>query len=185
MGHRVLKHPALTYSFGGTIVMPPKQRSTGPQESFPFPDGQRMKPSGRCGVKQTHCRRGHEFTTENTIIRKNGQRLCRMCRNFNGLSWWRKLSKTEKSIRAARGRHMRKYDGFSLEEYAAMAKEQNGACAICGVVPEKLHVDHCHKTGKVRQLLCHKCNLGIGYFADSPEIMGKAIQYIKRHQIAE
>lgn len=58
-------------------------------------------------------------------------------------------------------------------------------CSICGVAPKTqkaLCIDHCHKTGKVRDVLCMNCNFAIGYFKDSEEIMQKAIDYINKHK---
>jgi len=50
--------------------------------------------------------------------------------------------------------------GVSDDEYARLLEAQGGGCAICGAKPKtrRLHVDHDHKTGKVRGLLCHRCN---------------------------
>jgi Recombination endonuclease VII len=50
--------------------------------------------------------------------------------------------------------------GVSDNEYARLLEAQGGGCAICGAKPKtrRLHVDHDHKTGKVRGLLCHRCN---------------------------
>lgn len=50
--------------------------------------------------------------------------------------------------------------GVSDDEYARMLAAQGGGCAICGAKPKtrRLHVDHDHKTGRVRGLLCHRCN---------------------------
>jgi Recombination endonuclease VII len=50
--------------------------------------------------------------------------------------------------------------GVGDDEYARLLKAQGGGCAICGAKPKtrRLHVDHDHKTGKVRGLLCHRCN---------------------------
>jgi hypothetical protein len=61
--------------------------------------------------------------------------------------------------------------------------KQNGCCAICGIPEDKLNyflsIDHNHKTKKVRGLLCHTCNRGIGLLKDNINILQKAIDYIK------
>jgi Recombination endonuclease VII len=85
----------------------------------------------------------------------------------------------------------RKIENFNLTEqqYEEMLIKQNYTCEICKE-PEstkrngqlkKLAVDHCHKTGKIRNLLCQFCNSGIGYFKDSIELLQKAIDYLKKH----
>ena len=62
-----------------------------------------------------------------------------------------------------------------------MLENQNGVCAIClnscnsGM---RLAVDHCHETGKVRQLLCRRCNQSIGKFNDDPILLQKAVDYL-------
>lgn len=65
--------------------------------------------------------------------------------------------------------------------YDYLLDQQNGRCAICGALPgrRRLSVDHDHVTGKVRALLCGNCNRGLGYFQDSPEILAKAIEYLR------
>lgn len=73
--------------------------------------------------------------------------------------------------------------GITLEEYDSMLEEQEGCCAICKTLPNerKLHVDHCHTTGKVRQLLCSGCNTAIGALKEDPEIIRAAAAYVERH----
>ena len=78
-----------------------------------------------------------------------------------------------------------KENGFNitLKEYRALLKKQNGRCAICGTdklakTKNRLSIDHCHKTGTVRGLLCHHCNFGLGHFQDNPELLMKAIRYL-------
>lgn len=75
---------------------------------------------------------------------------------------------------------------LSNEEYNLILKEQSYSCAICNIHQDDYHkefsVDHCHKTGKVRALLCNQCNSGIGFFRESTSIMKKAIDYIKKHK---
>lgn len=77
----------------------------------------------------------------------------------------------------------KKLYGVTPDYYELMLLNQNGRCAICktdnwGTTP---HVDHCHTTGKVRGLLCHKCNTGIGLLNDNVDIMNQAIQYLTEH----
>lgn len=76
--------------------------------------------------------------------------------------------------------------GLTLEDFEAMLERQGGGCAICEAPPTgegnrgRLHVDHDHATGRVRGLLCHRCNWGIGHFGDSAEVMQKAYRYLVR-----
>ena len=73
---------------------------------------------------------------------------------------------------------LKTYD-LTEEQYDQMNLAVSGRCQICGDSPDySLHVDHCHKTGKTRGLLCRTCNLGIGYFKDSTELLQIAIEYL-------
>jgi hypothetical protein len=61
-------------------------------------------------------------------------------------------------------------------------EKQKGKCAICNEEPKTvrgLHIDHCHKTGKVRGLLCHGCNVALGSFKEDVTLLNKAIEYIR------
>lgn len=78
--------------------------------------------------------------------------------------------------------------GISLDEYNKLLEEQKGVCAICDK-PEtytyrgkikNLSVDHDHSNGRIRGLLCYKCNLGIGQFEDSIELLDRAKQYLTK-----
>lgn len=74
--------------------------------------------------------------------------------------------------------------GITLDGYRNLLKLQGGKCAICGSeigdsVGNRLYVDHDHETGKVRGLLCSRCNFGLGNFKDSVELLSKAIRYLE------
>ena len=74
--------------------------------------------------------------------------------------------------------------GITLEEFRQMSKEQGDVCLICEEecnTGHRLSVDHDHTTGKVRGLLCRKCNNVLGHAGDNPEILRKAIQYLERN----
>lgn len=62
-----------------------------------------------------------------------------------------------------------------------MVIAQNGCCAICGTVPRRLVVDHCHSTNMVRALLCDRCNRGIGSFEDNGELLRAAAAYVDKY----
>lgn len=73
--------------------------------------------------------------------------------------------------------------GISSAEYDALLTAQGGVCAICRELPaegRRLCVDHAHKTGEVRGLLCDSCNNGIARFKDSINLLGEAIVYLSR-----
>ena len=86
----------------------------------------------------------------------------------------------------ARNRALKKY-GITIEEQEVMLRNQNGKCKICGkgiylfgdTKSNTAHVDHDHKTGKVRGLLCQECNTGLGKFCDNIEYLKNAIKYLE------
>lgn len=96
-----------------------------------------------------------------------------------------------KAYAKVRERRLKVDYGITPTDYAEMLDAQDGLCAICGK-PEttrhkkgtlrQLSVDHNHTTGKVRELLCHNCNCGIGRLKDDIEILRKATAYLERHQ---
>lgn len=72
--------------------------------------------------------------------------------------------------------------GMTVAEYNAKCIEQNHLCAICGKKPTRnLSIDHNHSTGKVRDLLCNQCNVGIGMFQEDAGRLQQAIAYLARH----
>jgi hypothetical protein len=82
--------------------------------------------------------------------------------------------------------HLKRSFGMTVAEYEALLKKQDYKCTICGephveATKKRLQVDHCHKTGKVRELLCHHCNNMLGWAKDNIQILEKGIEYLKRH----
>ena len=87
--------------------------------------------------------------------------------------------------RAIYSSRLKKKYGITMDEFDAMLEEQNGCCMICGrhntTQDNRFCVDHCHKSGKVRGLLCYPCNSGLGHFKDDIDMMFKAIAYLNEH----
>ena len=87
--------------------------------------------------------------------------------------------------------HLKKVYGITIDQYDSMCETQGGVCAVCSQpetanhpqtgMPRNLAVDHCHKKGNVRALLCSKCNTGLGSFNDDPALLQAAIDYLTLH----
>lgn len=84
---------------------------------------------------------------------------------------------------------LKKKYGLTPEGYIRLLELQNYKCKICGIPHHennrKLAVDHCHKTNKIRGLLCKKCNGGLGIFDDKIESLEKAIDYLKEYNYGQ
>lgn len=93
----------------------------------------------------------------------------------------------------SRNKHLKKRFGLTPQRYEAILKSQGGVCAICkgpetratngktaprGGKGYRLSVDHCHRVGVVRGLLCMRCNVGLGNFMDDPERLMAAYEYL-------
>lgn len=71
--------------------------------------------------------------------------------------------------------------GLTVREFTNLLAQQNGRCGICGTTDwgrKRPFVDHDHTTGRLRGLLCCRCNFGVGSFKDNPDILRAAIQYL-------
>ena len=71
-------------------------------------------------------------------------------------------------------------------DFIEMLKQQNHECAVCGIeqvkCASKFNIDHCHKTGKIRGLLCYACNRAEGFIKSDPSIAIKLAEYLTKHR---
>lgn len=115
------------------------------------------------------CPKGH-------VVRRATTGNCIECESINNQK------------RKDRVKWKRIYDLYGLTKNCVeemLAKQQN-QCAICLISFDdaNMHIDHCHESGKVRALLCNKCNQAIGLFEESHERLGMAMLYLKAHKNA-
>lgn len=98
------------------------------------------------------------------------------------------MTKAERSVYSREWALNRKFK-ITSEDYNQILQSQNGACAICcqeethvyrSGKKKELAVDHCHKTNRIRGLLCFNCNQALGRFKDDPERMKRAIEYLRK-----
>ena len=108
---------------------------------------------------------------------------CKSCRLLAQSS----LKSRDKTLyeRVERNSKYKRQYGITIDDYKSMLEKQAGKCAICftsdpGARVKHFQVDHCHKTGAVRGLLCHKCNRAIGLLNDSVESVLRAATYLEK-----
>jgi hypothetical protein len=123
-------------------------------------------------------------------------KICTLCdiekpiSEYNGNkkhSWCNSCSK-ENNFK----RNLWKEYRLTIDNYNELVLQQNNKCAICGKNEsctsngskeiKKLSVDHDHSNGKIRGLLCYKCNIALGFFDDNIDLLMKAIEYLKKSE---
>ena len=139
---------------------------------------------------------------------EKGEKRCCICHGWLPLSEFHKNRKTwdGKNARCKKchshynrclapqnptQRSLRRKYGISQEQYRAIWEKQDHCCLICGNQINQMgsggdhktlaHVDHDHQTGRIRGLLCGKCNMALGLLMDKIELLQKCIAYLSEH----
>ena len=164
--------------------------------------GRVVRGRGLCGAHWAQSRRGSELhpvrsrRPEASICVKCGEptfpgsSYCGPCKKAVWTEWWHSSGKHDEKVRERRRAYAREYNrpyklrtqyDMEPEEYDVLVELQDRKCKICrrelGEI-KRLDVDHDHRTNLVRGLLCPDCNRGIGQFADSPERLFAAAEYL-------
>ena len=128
------------------------------------------------------CKETYPLTKE--FFWSNGRNYlktkCKKCGAIDKRKWI--IKNKERASRIFLRSNLKQSFGLTEDDYYNMVKEQSNKCAICGRTPfgknKRLCVDHNHSTGKVRGLLCQKCNRGLGCFGDDLDTLKVATQYL-------
>jgi hypothetical protein len=128
------------------------------------------------------CKNGH------VDYRMKSNRLCVECLRVRKRIW-KKHNVDKKSKHEKNAVYKRKY-GITVDQYNELYQRQEGKCLICNEFETSIYkgksrllaIDHDHKTGKFRGLLCSGCNMGLGSFKDNADLLWKARKYLKLHK---
>jgi hypothetical protein len=108
---------------------------------------------------------------------------CRACEPALAKKW--RDANRDKHLASLRKSQLKMHYGMTPDDFDRMLASQGGKCAICGCTDPggvgRFHVDHNHETRAVRGLLCHLCNVGLGHFRDSAEVLARASSYLLEH----
>jgi len=129
----------------------------------------------------------------NAAFKNKVDTICLACNRVR-VKDWRKANPEKRALQMKRegaqdytkNKHLRYSYGITLTDYNTMLEQQQECCAICkrheSLFKRRLHVDHDHNTGKVRQLLCIDCNHLLGRAKDNINILLASIDYLNRHK---
>lgn len=121
-----------------------------------------------------------------------GQKFCRTCGTTKQHAEWSTNRRASDGLQtrckacaaaAARRDHLRTAYGISVAELDGMLAAQHGVCAICQTAPA-IHVDHDHRTGQIRGLLCFRCNAALGQLDDDALVLRRAARYLERSTLS-
>lgn len=135
------------------------------------------------------CKRGHLST------KSVDSYYCTECAKENAKKWQdknpeklrenlKKFRDSEKGQRSARNYRLKREFNITIEKYEELLTSQKNVCYICKnacTIHDNLCVDHCHKTGIVRGLLCVRCNTTLGKVEESTDILKSMISYLELH----
>jgi hypothetical protein len=157
---------------------------------MPYKDKEQLKAYQKAYHKKRYQENRESILIQNKAYRdnnkeKDNERKRRWCaENKNKVNeGWERFYQKQGIDNRSEYYLLSKYN-LTSKEYNIMLESQNHSCAICkrhqSEFKRRLAVDHCHDTGKVRGLLCHKCNLVLGYVHDEVTTLNSAVEYLGR-----
>ena len=131
-----------------------------------------IRPERKEYQRQWYLRNKERYKNHCKQWRKNNPERCAELQKI-----YRAKNK-EMYIKSQRKTDLKRHYGMTVKEYDCSYDLQRGKCLICDEEKKILCVDHNHTTGKIRGLLCRRCNLGLGFIEKSPKFYLRAQQYL-------
>ena len=134
---------------------------------------------------KTYCKHGHLQVTKN--LTTDGR--CKLCRHETGNRWAKQNRKRINDIKrnyhkthpgSLRNEKLKQLYGINIVTWEEVFRAQGKCCAICKIKKARWDTDHNHKTNKFRGILCHSCNVVLGFSKDSIPLLKAAIKYLQR-----
>ena len=153
-------------------------------------DGKKNR-CGKCHTAATREKRARMTPAQREAERERQRRWFSRNRDRHNASQRARKARLKPEERArerekTRLRNLRRKYGLADGQYQKLLAAQRGACAACGDAPKRrLAIDHCHNTGSVRGLLCHRCNLTLGFVRDSERLLLSLAAYLRRHYLGD
>lgn len=149
-------------------------------------DTEKAREYARANRDEINARRKERYWSDPEYRAKVIARDCARAKENRAAITAKARERREANPRKYKDKRLKESFGIPIELYEAMLGLQGGGCAICridlaGLNKKHVHVDHDHVTGRVRAILCHHCNVGIGHFKDDPGLLHSAINYLRRH----
>lgn len=144
------------------------------------PRVERKRPKAYVSVEDKRCSKCGTTKPSEQFYKNSGSkdRLASACKDCTD------EARSKRSEEQTRKQRYKYTFGITLEDYERLFAQQRGRCAICTTTcpghTKHFHVDHCHKTGVVRGLLCAPCNMGIGQLGDDPDRIEAAAAYLRK-----
>lgn len=152
---------------------------------------EQSKKCGKClkvkNVSEFYARADKKKTDGSPVYRF----ACKSCHTKDGLIRYEEKYKGYGRRKSSYTWLLKSKYGLTEEQYTDIIKDQKGLCPICSteivnvfdestLKHKSSHVDHCHSSGKVRGVLCHGCNTGLGMFKEDVRTLTKAARYLHK-----
>ena len=138
----------------------------------------------------------HKCSVDDWYIWSSGYKTCAPCKQAKSKEWVannrdkvlaysiKNQAKTPDMPRVRKNQHLKRKYGITIEQYEEMFLNQDESCAICKEKSSATswHLDHNHITNKVRAILCHHCNVLLGFAKDNTTLLEKVIDYLEFHK---